>query len=91
MRWTDVRRLYPDQWVIIEALEAWTEISRRILYRVTVVETCRDGSDALDRYRQLRRSHARRELYFVHTSNHELVVVDACGAAFVAESPFWMS
>ena len=47
MRWTDVRQTYPDQWLIIEALEAHTEDDRRHLDRIAVIETCPDGESAL--------------------------------------------
>ena len=31
MRWSDVRTTYPNQWLVIEALEAHTEGNQRIL------------------------------------------------------------
>lgn len=72
MRWADVRAAHPDQWLVIEALEARTESSRRIVDRIAVVENCPDGAAALRRYRELHRDHRDRELYFVHTANSAL-------------------
>ena len=76
MRWADVRTTYPDQWLVIEALEAHTTAHRRIFDRITVVETCADGAMAMKRYHELRREHPERELCFVHTGNVELEIVE---------------
>jgi len=35
MRWPDVRTAYPDQWLVIEALQAHTEDNRRILDQIS--------------------------------------------------------
>ena len=61
MRWAEVREQYPDRWLIIDALEAHTEGDRRKLDQITVVETCPDGAEAFQRYRQLHRQHPPRE------------------------------
>ena len=72
MRWEKVREQYPDQWLVIEALEAHTEDDRRKLEQMTVVEVCADGAAAYQRYRELHRQHPGREFYFVHTARQEL-------------------
>ena len=41
MKWPEVRNAHPDQWVVIEALEAHTTPDRqRVLDRLAVVDTC---------------------------------------------------
>ncbi|MCI0394058.1 MAG: hypothetical protein L0332_22840 [Chloroflexi bacterium] len=72
MRWSEVRTTYPDQWLVIEALEAHTEDDRRVLERISVVETCTDGPAAMQRYRQLHQEYPSREFYFVHTGRETL-------------------
>lgn len=73
MQWSEIRTAYPDQWLIVEALEAHTTESReRKLDSISVVEQCTDGSNAFARYRQLHNSFPERELYFVHTSRSDL-------------------
>ena len=73
MFWSEIRTTYPDRWLIIEALEAHTTPdSRRILDRLAVIETCTDGSSAMQRYRHLHQEYPQREFYFVHTSRDEL-------------------
>lgn len=74
MRWSEVRQSHPDQWVVIEALEAHTEGDRRILDRIAVVERCPDGTSAMQSYRRLHRQYPSRELYFVHTSREDLQI-----------------
>jgi hypothetical protein len=74
MRWADVCAAHPDQWLVIEALEAHTENQHRVFDRIAVVESCPDGAAALRRYRELHGEHRVRELYFVHTANAVLDV-----------------
>ena len=76
MLWTDVRNVYPNQWLIIEALEAHTEDNRRLLDRIAVVETCADGTAALQSYRRLHQQYPLREFYFVHTNREELEIIE---------------
>ena len=72
MQWSDIRKAYPDQWLIIEALEAHSAENRRLLDRIAVAETCRDGADAMQCYRRLHQQYPGCEFYFVHTSRDEL-------------------
>lgn len=73
MFWQEIRRAYPDQWLIIEALEAHTTPDlRRHLDRLAVIERCSDGNAALASYRRLHLEYPQREFYFVHTRRTEL-------------------
>lgn len=72
MRWADVRTMHPDQWLVVEALEAHSEAGRRIPDRLAVVEVCPDGAAAFRRYRELHRRFPAREFIFVHTANEAL-------------------
>ena len=73
MRWSEIRHTYPDQWLVVEALEAHTtDDSQRHLDRLAVLERCLDGKSAMAGYRHLHRQYPQRELYFVHTSREEL-------------------
>ncbi len=73
MKWTEIRKAYPDQWLLVEALEAHTTPdNQRVLDRLAVIETCPDGSKAMQRYRHLHQTNPQREFYFVHTSREEL-------------------
>ena len=74
MNWPKVRETYPDQWLIIEALEAHTEGNQRLLDRIAVVEVCPDGAAAMQSYRRLRQQYPRREFYFVHTGRESIEI-----------------
>ncbi len=66
-----MRKAYPNQWVVIEALEAHsTPDNRRHFDSIAVIETCADGSSAMKTYRELHKRYPLREFYFIHT-NHE--------------------
>ncbi len=53
MLWPDVRKAHPEQWLIIEALEAHTDGNQRLLDRVAVIEACPNGASAMQNYRRL--------------------------------------
>ena len=73
MQWPEIRNAYPDQWLVIEALEAHTTPDRqRILDRLAVVDRCPDGATAFQAYRRLHQQYPQREFYSVHTSREEL-------------------
>ncbi len=72
MRWPEVRTNYPDQWLVIEALEARTEDQQRRLDRIAVIETCVDGTTAMQSCNRLHQAYPTREFYFVHTRREAL-------------------
>jgi hypothetical protein len=72
MLWSDIRAAHPDQWLVIEALDAHSQDGRRVFDRIAVIEVCPDGRTTLRRYRELHRQHPEREFCFVHTSRVEL-------------------
>lgn len=75
MKWSDVRTAYPDQWLVVEALEAYTTAeSLRMPQRLAVIESCSDGASAMQRYRSLHGEYPQREFYFVHTSREVLAI-----------------
>lgn len=77
MLWVEVKRAYPNQWVIIEAIEAHTKGDKRIINQMTVVDNFQDDNNkALLHYLQLHRKHRERELYVVHTSRPELDIIE---------------
>lgn len=70
MIWADIRKIYPEQWVLIEALDAKTEGNRRIIEHMDVIGSfADDGDSAFQRYTELHKLHKDREYYIYHTSN----------------------
>ncbi len=73
MQWSEIRQAYPNEWLIIEALQAHTTSThQRLIDRIAVVERCADGNSAMQSYRRLHQQYPAREFYFVHTSRDEL-------------------
>ena len=77
MTWTEVQQAYPEQWLVIEALDAHSTGNRRYLDRIAVIETCPDGKAAMTCYRALHQQYPMREFYFVHSSRKALEIEEA--------------
>jgi hypothetical protein len=77
MNWTEITEKYPEQWLLVEALEAHTTPDqRRHLERISVLEQCSDGSTAFKSYREIHTKFPDREYYYVHTSRDELDIIE---------------
>jgi hypothetical protein len=75
MQWNDVRKQFPHQWLLIEAIDAHSEDGRRIVDRLAVVENFPDSensSDAMRAYEKLHEQAPERELYVFHSDREEL-------------------
>ncbi len=73
MHWEDLKKTTPQQWVIIEAVEAHTDGDNRIIENIQLVEMFgADNIGASRHYAQLHKSHPEKEYYVVHTSRPEL-------------------
>lgn len=69
MTWEDVKRAFPSQWVLMEALEAETIENKRIVEQMAVVESFNDdGESAFKKYIELHKIHKEREYFIYHTS-----------------------
>jgi hypothetical protein len=76
MQWTDIRRSYPRQWLLVEALAAQSRAGRRIVEDLAVVDTYSDGMAAMTGYKELHRREPGRELYVVHTDREALDITE---------------
>ncbi len=72
MQWQDIRRHYPDQSLLIEAIKAHSENERRILDDIAILETFEDSDAAMKSYAGLHREAPQRELYVFDTDREEL-------------------
>ncbi len=73
MQWSEIRKSYPNQWVVIEALKSHiTQDNCRKFDDMAVIQTCPDGTSAMNTYRRFHREYPFREFYFIHTSHEEL-------------------
>lgn len=67
MQWEEIRKLYPRQWLLLEAVAAHSEERQRILDDIEVIETFPDSVAAMKRYQEIHRRDPQRELYVLHT------------------------
>ena len=76
MKWEEIRTHYPQQWLLVEAIEAHSEGDRRITDQLAVVDTFEDSRTALHRYAKLHHDEPERELYVLHTSREKLEIIE---------------
>lgn len=76
MLWQEIRKHYPQQWLLLEALKAHSEGDKRILDQLAVLGAFPDSVTALQSYAQLHRESPERELYVFHTSRETLDIVE---------------
>lgn len=81
MTWAEVRALCPEQWVLIETIDAITEKGRRIIPNMKLIAACTDWDVIWQHYKDLHAKDKWVEYLVVHTSNQELNigVIDALG------------
>jgi hypothetical protein len=73
MDWQTVRELYPYRWVVVEALEAYTKASMRVIPRMQVVGDFADNwRPAWQCYATLHHAYPTREYYVIHTGREEM-------------------
>lgn len=72
MNWPEIRRQYPHQWLLVEALLASSHSGMRELEEIAVVDTFAESESAMRAYLKLHRRAPERELYVVHTDRAEL-------------------
>ncbi|WKB36021.1 hypothetical protein QS257_01585 [Terrilactibacillus sp. S3-3] len=59
---------FPDQWVLIEAIQAYTnEESERILEEVAPLKKFSNSPEAMRAYQEIHHENPSRELYVLHT------------------------
>jgi hypothetical protein len=74
MTWEEVRQRFPNEWLVVEAIEAESENAHRYIHRMAVVEVCLDSPSVMASYRRLHLQFPDREFYFLHTSREQLTI-----------------
>ena len=69
MKWQEVRRLYPNQYVILEELESRIEGNIKYIEDVAIVKTISDSKEAT---RELVRAKGKKFVY--HTAEEAIVI-----------------
>ena len=55
MRWMNVRKTYPNQWLVIKPSKRIAPNETRI-DKISVLESCNDGVSAMQQYRKLHKN-----------------------------------
>ncbi len=76
MRWTEVRSQFPRQWLVVEALDARSELGKRLLEELAVVARFPDGESAMRAYLKFHRQAPERDLYVLHTDRQDLDITE---------------
>jgi len=77
MKWEDVRQAFPEQWILIEAIQAHTnKKSERILEEIVPLERFSSSPDAMRVYQEIHRDEPNRELYVLHTSRKRPNIIE---------------
>lgn len=76
MTWTEIRDRYPSQWLLVEAIKAYSEAGKRILEDLAVINTFPDSVTAMKGYQELRHEAPQRELLVLHTDRQHLDITE---------------
>jgi hypothetical protein len=74
-----VRSHFPHQWLVVEALAARSELGKRLLEELAVVDRYPDGESAMRAFLKLHRQEPDRELYVLHTDREQLEITEQAG------------
>lgn len=74
MIWDEIRNLYPNKWMLVEATVAHSEDHNRILDELEVIDEFKDSPTALQRYKEEHHKYPMREFFVLHTSREILKI-----------------
>ncbi|GMN99946.1 hypothetical protein [Parageobacillus thermoglucosidasius] len=74
MKWSELRRQCPNQFVLVEAISAYSQNGKRIIEEMEVIDWYHSASDAWNGYKQQHKTFPAKELYIFHTSKEEIEV-----------------
>ena len=73
MKWQEVRQLCPHRWVVVEAINAYTDGARRVVDEINLVGSFgEDWHEAWEFYKKVHHENKYREYYYLHTDREEL-------------------
>lgn len=75
MNWNEIRSTYPKTWLVVEALDAYTDQnSKRIITDFKVIDVCSDGISAFNKYREFHKVDPNKEYYYLNTVRENLEI-----------------
>jgi|GEM_PF-684384 hypothetical protein len=73
MTWQEIREQYPNRWVVVEAINAYTEDDQRVILELELVAAfAEDWKPAWDKYKEVHFADRWREYYYLHTRREKL-------------------
>jgi hypothetical protein len=72
MTWEEIRRHFPHKWLLLEAMEAYSEQGKRIVKQLSVLNTFEDSVAAMKAYAKLHHEAPAREFLVFHTDREQL-------------------
>ncbi len=76
MNWDEARQQHPNQWLLVEAIQAHSQGEHRILDQLAVIQVFADAASALQAYQALHAAEPQRELYVVHSSRATIEITE---------------
>lgn len=73
MRWQEVKERFPNEWVVLEVIKAYSDKGYRHIEDVVIIDRFENSIESMERYEELRKDHSQREYCFFHTSRENLV------------------
>ena len=74
--WEEIRRQFPRQWLLVEALAARSSEGKRVLDDIAMLDAFQGAGAAMKSYQQAHRRSPQRELYVVHTDREALDITE---------------
>lgn len=73
MDWQTIREMYPSRWLVVEAIDAYTEGGKRVIPNLEVIGVFEDDwHPAWEFYKKVHHEDRVREYYMLHTDREEL-------------------
>ncbi|MFE8696133.1 hypothetical protein ACFYKT_07180 [Cytobacillus sp. FJAT-53684] len=76
MKWSEVRKHFPERCVLVESLISETRGKERIIKEMSVIDDFENGNAAWRVYKKLHAENTNRELYIFHTNNEVIKVME---------------
>ncbi|RXJ02456.1 hypothetical protein DS745_07080 [Anaerobacillus alkaliphilus] len=76
MKWSEIRQIFPERCVLVEAIKSETRGRERIIDEMSVISDFENGNAAWKVYKKLHAENQSRELYIFHTNNKEVIVIE---------------
>ncbi|QDH20377.1 hypothetical protein [Saccharibacillus brassicae] len=74
MKWSEARIQFPNRWVLVEAISAYSANNMRNIEEFSVINDYEDTKLAWDAYKKQHSSEPSREYYIFHTVNENIEV-----------------